>query len=164
MPPRVDVKVAPVPIDPVSSNPPAALAGRVITRDLTYYLDDGGTTLLIENTLFKIHISVLVPSIGPNSYNYESCLKLLVGSAGIPATGKGVSDGDPLVVSTLNARQFWHLLLALLGRPGDPFYMELLTDAKDRCRHTQDVFIRYLNIGNLADRLHMWNLADWAQH
>ncbi|CAE6477735.1 unnamed protein product [Rhizoctonia solani] len=163
MSPQVDVKADPLPIDPVSNNPPAALAGRIITRDLTHYLDDGTTTLLIENTLFKIHISVLVPSIGPNKYDYESCLKLLIGSSGIPATGKGVSDVDPLVISTLNARQFRHLLLALLGRPGDPFYMALLTDAKDRCRHTQEVFIRYLDIGNLADRLHMWGLADWAQ-
>ncbi|CAE7085590.1 unnamed protein product [Rhizoctonia solani] len=161
MSPQVDAKATPLPdTERHFGDLPAA---QVITRDSTYYLDDGSSTLLIQNTLFKIHLSVLVPSIGPRTYNYDSCLKLLVGNSDLPANGKG-SDADPLVISTLTARQFRHLLLALLGRPGDPLYMALLTDAKDRCRHTQEVFIRYLDIGTLADRLHMWNLADWAQH
>ncbi|CAE6421316.1 unnamed protein product [Rhizoctonia solani] len=161
---QVDVKVAPPPNNPVPSDLPATPAARAIIRDSTYYLDDGSTILLIGNTLFKIHLSILVPSIGPNNYDYDSCLRLLIGNPGFPSTGKGASDADPLAISTLSARQFRHLLLALLGRPGDPFYMALLTDAKDRCRHTQEVFIRYLDIGNLDDRLHMWNLADWAHH
>ncbi|KAG8707075.1 hypothetical protein FRC11_007716, partial [Ceratobasidium sp. 423] len=47
--------------------------------------------------------------------------------------------------------------------PGDPEYMDLLTDARDSLRHTKEAFLKYLDIGYLASRLRIQSLAGWAQ-
>ncbi|CAE6477738.1 unnamed protein product [Rhizoctonia solani] len=130
-------------------------------RDPKYYLNSGNVVLLIERVLFKIDVSILKAEIGPWGFYGLSPVQLLVGHNKQTLGTRG--SFDPVVVPEIKAQQFRHLLLALLGRPGDPEYMDLFTDAKDCLRHTKETFLKYLDIGYLASRLQMKRLANWAR-
>ncbi|KAL5639308.1 hypothetical protein ACGC1H_006723 [Rhizoctonia solani] len=132
----------------------------IYPRDLKYYMNGGDTVFLIEGVLFRINLSILEPE-GPQEPTRPSCVQLLVGRHR-QISGTGTSF-NPIVISEIKAQQFRHLLLALLGRPGDPVYMELLTDARDTLRHTKETFLKYLDIGYLASRLRIHSLANWAR-
>lgn len=79
-----------------------------------------------------------------------------------PTKKKGQSDADPIIIADVKAESFRHFLLALLGRPGDPDYMCLLTEAKDDRTHNPTTFNRYLDIGDLAGRFGIADLTRWA--
>jgi hypothetical protein len=51
----------------------------------------------------------------------------------------------------------------LRRRPNDPEYLRLLASAKDEHNHTQDAFIFYLDVGNLALRFGIGRLESWAR-
>ncbi|KAH7334309.1 hypothetical protein B0J17DRAFT_720720 [Rhizoctonia solani] len=129
-------------------------------QDPEYYLNGGNVVLLIEGILFKIDVSILKAEMGSWVFYGPSPVQLLVGRN---TQIFGSTNLDPVVVPEIKAQQFRHLLLALLGRPGDPEYMNLLTDAKDSLRHTKETFLKYLDIGYLASRIQLKRLAGWAK-
>ncbi|KDN37727.1 hypothetical protein RSAG8_09995, partial [Rhizoctonia solani AG-8 WAC10335] len=134
--------------------------GSTYPQDPKYYVNGGDAVFLIEGILFKINIYILEPD-GPQERSRPSCVQLLVGRHR-QIFGTGASF-DPVIVPRIKAQQFRHLLLALLGRPGNPEYMDLLADARDTLRHTKETFLKYLDIGRLASRLQIHTLASWAR-
>ncbi|KAG8740866.1 hypothetical protein FRC10_003821 [Ceratobasidium sp. 414] len=75
---------------------------------------------------------------------------------------KGTSDTNPIEIRNIKAPQFRNLLFALLGTPDDVEYLSLLTDANRVHYHTQDTFLRYLDINLLAVYFGMKGLELWA--
>ncbi|CAE6504215.1 unnamed protein product [Rhizoctonia solani] len=132
-----------------------------LRRDEKYYFEDASTVLLVGEVLFKINLSLLSPKLEQGFYDPHLCIQFL--TQGQSPTGTGKTDTDPLIVHDVTAIQFRHWLLALLGRPGDNDYMQLLTGVTNHRSQIQALFTKYLDIGTLANRFQMSDLTAWAQ-
>lgn len=141
----------------------STLVAQTYPRDPAYYFEDASTVLLVGGVLFKVQLSLLMPDPKPENYDFDSCIKYLLGDPNTQLSSRGATDADAVPIPNVSARQFRHLLLALLGRPGTPEYAALFTDAQNPDRHTQEVFVRYLDIGTLARRFKIDSLGSWAQ-
>ncbi|KDQ62688.1 hypothetical protein JAAARDRAFT_122179 [Jaapia argillacea MUCL 33604] len=91
------------------------------TRDSLYYISDGNTVLLVENTLFKVHRSTLVK----DGSSFETLFSLPCeappssSNQTVPAVGplpEGESDDNPIHLHD-TADQFRALLWALYALP-----------------------------------------------
>lgn len=112
---------------------------------------------LIDGVLFRLQGSLLTSHSEKSSEFAGFIRKQLSGN-----NRKGTSDGNPIEIRNIKAPQFRNLLFALLGTPADPDYMSLLTDASRANYHTQDTFLRYLDINLLAVYFGMKGLELWA--
>ncbi|CAE6504221.1 unnamed protein product [Rhizoctonia solani] len=133
-------------------------------RDSSYYFEgiEGSLVFLVDGYLFRVHPSIFAPQLEPYP-KVVDCSSYLYSLVDLDpqTTGTG-TDADPILIANIRAQQFRHLLLALLGRPGDPEYMSLLTDGEKDYRHSHATFIKYLDIATLAGHLQMINLSSWA--
>ncbi|KAG8727189.1 hypothetical protein FRC12_022729 [Ceratobasidium sp. 428] len=127
------------------------------TRDPKYYFEDGSDVLLIDGVLFKLQGSLLTSHSDKNSEFAGFMKKQLSGN-----NKKGTSDANPIEIRNIKAPQFRNILFALLGTPADAEYLSLLTDASRVNYHTQETFLRYLDINLLAVYFGMKGLELWA--
>ncbi|KAF8603029.1 hypothetical protein BDV93DRAFT_523617 [Ceratobasidium sp. AG-I] len=133
------------------------------TRDSKYYYHDGNTVFLVGGSLFKFQATILAPNESTKPYEFEPLMRdLLDPQNATTSDTKGSSNSNPLTIPNVEAKQFHDLLLAVLGRPGEAEYMSLITDARQTRSHTQDMFLRYSDIGDLAARFGITDLANWA--
>ncbi|KAF8628625.1 hypothetical protein AX15_003760 [Amanita polypyramis BW_CC] len=74
-------------------------------RDDSFYFDDGSCTIRVEDTLFKVHRSIL----SKDSSSFDTMFSLPQG--GKPS--EGISDESPVVLSGDTVLEFKHFLWAL---------------------------------------------------
>ncbi|KAI0763568.1 hypothetical protein BD413DRAFT_616225 [Trametes elegans] len=92
---------------------------RLPTRDPTYYINDGNSVLLVENTLFKIHRSVLTK----DTSAFETMFQLsgetdsARSDSSMTAAQEGESDDNPIRLQGDTADDFRALLWALYALP-----------------------------------------------
>ncbi|KDQ17865.1 hypothetical protein BOTBODRAFT_171575 [Botryobasidium botryosum FD-172 SS1] len=86
----------------------------VRTRDHKYYFEDGNIILLVEDTLFNVHRSLLAQ----DSSIFGSTFSLPV-SQTTSSDLEGSSDDSPFLLPGESAENFRLLLMALYGLPGD---------------------------------------------
>ncbi|KAG6333001.1 hypothetical protein ID866_6092 [Astraeus odoratus] len=93
------------------------------SRDPTYYIPDGNTVLLVENTLFKVHRSTLTKdaSTFDSMFSLDSDLRsssCMSTSSTVSAVGpEGESDDNPIRLQGDTADEFRALLWALYSLP-----------------------------------------------
>ncbi|KAG8736187.1 hypothetical protein FRC10_009583 [Ceratobasidium sp. 414] len=134
------------------------------TRDPEYYFNDGSAVFLVEGILFKFQASLLAPH-STSKITFKTALSATVTLLDLSDTSEGrpgATDENPVEVSGCNAWTFRLLLLALLGRPGDPAYMHLLTAAQDSNNHDRDLALHYIHLGITAARFDLIKIARWA--
>ncbi|CAE6480174.1 unnamed protein product [Rhizoctonia solani] len=72
------------------------------------------------------------------------------------------SDSSPIELLGITKKQFRTYLLLITGLPYDKAYLSLLMDYSIPENHSQDLFLRYLDIVAVAPRLGMIKLEEWA--
>lgn len=93
------------------------------SRDSTYYIADGNTVLLVENTLFKVHRSTLTKdaSTFDSMFSLDSDLRSsshVSGNSTVTTVGpEGENDDNPIRLQGDTADQFRALLWALYSLP-----------------------------------------------
>ncbi|KAF8673618.1 hypothetical protein RHS04_07607 [Rhizoctonia solani] len=133
------------------------------SRDAKYYLPDDSGVFLVDNTLFKLHATqvfgprpVLVPKLkkGIVPTYIEDIIPRLPDS----------SDGTPIVLPYITAKQFRNYLLAITCRPGDENYSKLDRYGYIMCHgeQLQDLYTLYVDIATPAQLFGMIKLEDWA--
>ncbi|KAG8715675.1 hypothetical protein FRC09_016419 [Ceratobasidium sp. 395] len=130
-------------------------------RDPEYYFEDGSTIFLVENTLFKIHRSLLTP----RSEVFGSMFALPnQPNAATPTffTIEGLCDDIPIVIPGVRAIHFRYLLLYFYGTMADSAYRSLVLDATNESEHSPETFVKYLHIASLAHRFCFSSVEVWA--
>ncbi|KIM66809.1 hypothetical protein SCLCIDRAFT_1210863 [Scleroderma citrinum Foug A] len=91
------------------------------SRDATYYIPDGNTVLLVENTLFKVHRSTLTKdtSTFDSMFSLDSDLRLNSSNSNITIGPEGESDDNPIRLQGDTADEFRALLWALYSLPNE---------------------------------------------
>ncbi|KAF8599771.1 hypothetical protein BDV93DRAFT_525857 [Ceratobasidium sp. AG-I] len=140
-----------------SNNNIRSLIPNTYTRDPTYYYYDGNIVFLVEDVLSKLHKSILIPRMMAETCEFRQVKTSNNGSS------QGKNDTNPIIVRGVNAEDFGHFLFAIMGTPDDPNYLALLNGAADYHNHTQDAFLRYLEISMLAYRFGMSKLEAWSR-
>ncbi|CAE6415021.1 unnamed protein product [Rhizoctonia solani] len=74
------------------------------------------------------------------------------------------SDTSPIEIRGITKKQFQTYLLLITGLPYNNDYLPLLVDYLTPEKHTQDLFLRYLDIATVAPRLGMAKLEEWAMN
>lgn len=128
------------------------------SHDPKYYYEDGNVVFLVDQVRFKLHKSILA------SHMYKDCEfgQIKRTDAGLATNEEGSGDANPIVVRNTSAQDFRNFLLAILGTPGDPEFLSLLSEAEDDRNHTKDTFLRHLGISVLAERFGMTHLEAWS--
>ncbi|KAI9509480.1 hypothetical protein F5148DRAFT_996597 [Russula earlei] len=115
-----------------------------IVRDKDYYLSDGSCIILVENTLFNVHRTIL----SKDSSSFSSMFTLPQG--GKPAEGQ--SDHNPVILVGDSASQFRNFLWALYALPH-----ELLQVHSNLANLT-----RLIDIASIANKYSFKSLETWA--
>ncbi|KAG2155803.1 uncharacterized protein EDB93DRAFT_1247449 [Suillus bovinus] len=80
-------------------------------RDDTYYMSDGSCILRVQNTLFKVHRTILSKD--------QSSFGLMFTLPQGEISGEGMSDDHPIVLQGDSAEEFRHFLWALYALPSE---------------------------------------------
>ncbi|KAJ1306213.1 hypothetical protein OPQ81_010921 [Rhizoctonia solani] len=130
-------------------------------KDARFYQPDGSSVLLVDGVLFKVQATAIFgsrPEVAPESNRkftpmyIEDVLPRLSNS----------SDTHPIEVSSITKEQFRTYLLLITGLPYDEEYISLLVDYLTPEKHSQNLFLRYLDIATVAPRFGMSKLENWA--
>ncbi|KAG8758552.1 hypothetical protein FRC11_003470 [Ceratobasidium sp. 423] len=151
--------------DPTNNqNPPpddASTTTFTYPRDARYYQPDGSGTFLVEGVLFKATaIFGSRPEVAPGSNRkfvpaYIEDILPIISHSG---------DTSPIEIRGITKKQFQTYLLLITGLPYSDDYLPLLVDYLTPEKHTQDLFLRYLDIATVAPRLGMTKLEAWAMN
>ncbi|KAK7048637.1 BTB domain-containing protein [Favolaschia claudopus] len=127
------------------------------TRDPTYYIPDGNTVLLVENTLFKVHRSMLVKdkSAFDSMFSLEAYTEDTTSSSSlIPSTAnaEGESDENPIRLQGDKAEEFSALLWSLYSLPSEI--------ASAMSAHAND--LQLINLARIAHKYQFRSTENWA--
>lgn len=148
------------------NNPPAGGAGATtptLPKDPRYYQPDGSGVFLVDGILFKVQATAIFGTRPKetaesnrkfNPVYIEDMLPRLAGS----------SDTSPIELSSITKKQFHTYLLLITGLPYDEEYLSLLVGYLAPEKHSQDLFLRYLDIATIAPRFGMSQLGEWAMN
>ncbi|QRV83146.1 hypothetical protein RhiJN_11162 [Ceratobasidium sp. AG-Ba] len=138
----------------------SSLSGKLdgpISRDNSYYFEDGNAVFLVGNVLFKLHSSLLMRE----CEMFENMFTLPVKR--MRSGGEdGTCDERPIVVPHIEPQPFRNFLLIFYGRPSDTDYRSLMMDATDPNNHNSSVFLKLIDIADLAHRFVAPELESWA--
>ncbi|CAE6435752.1 unnamed protein product [Rhizoctonia solani] len=128
------------------------------SRDLEYYFDDGSITFCIEDTLFKVHASILRlrPSDFEGRFNAsDECVN----------STRGTCNETPMVIPNIKASQFRNLMRVIYCPPSDKFFLSLpaAVSANIEEGDAWTKFIFYLDVASLAHRFGMHHIEKWAK-
>ncbi|KZT11817.1 uncharacterized protein LAESUDRAFT_153623 [Laetiporus sulphureus 93-53] len=127
--------------------PSATLGPQAVVRDSTYYLADGDCTLRVENTLFKVHRTVL-----------SEDSSVFVGMFELPseedADMDGSSDDHPVVLIGDTVAEFEQFLWLLYSRSRQKY----LTVPEDRAIYLEPL----LDAARLANKYSFTEALTWA--
>ncbi|KAJ3825467.1 hypothetical protein F5880DRAFT_238888 [Lentinula raphanica] len=113
-----DKDISSTPVSPIHSDIPAEAMNGITTpeqprinalRDPSYYFEDGSCILLVQDTLFNVHRSLL----SRDSSSFSTMFTLPQGSHDV----EGQSDDNPIVLGGDKPSEFRHFLWALYALP-----------------------------------------------
>ncbi|KAG2359638.1 hypothetical protein BDR07DRAFT_1452278 [Suillus spraguei] len=122
-------------------------------HDPTYYIPDGNTVLLVENTLFRVHRSTLTKdkSTFDSMFSLDSDLRSS-SSTSVTAGPEGESDDNPIRLQGDTAQEFRALLWALYALPHE------LTLALTPKANTSQLF----NLARITHKYEFRSIEAWA--
>ncbi|KAG1879156.1 hypothetical protein F4604DRAFT_1891821 [Suillus subluteus] len=122
-------------------------------HDPTYYIPDGNTVLLVENTLFRVHRSILTKdkSTFDSMFSLDSDLRSS-SSTSVTAGPEGESDDNPIRLQGDTAQEFRALLWALYALPPE------LTLALTPKANTSQLF----NLARITHKYEFRSIEAWA--
>jgi hypothetical protein len=113
-------------------------------RDEIYYFEDGSCIILIEDTLFNIHRSIL----SKDSSSFRSLFSLPQGSIDV----EGRSDDNPIILTGDTPEEFRHFLWALYALPPE---LQVATTPSANLGHLIDV-------AKVANKYSFKSIETWA--
>ncbi|KAJ7143507.1 hypothetical protein C8R43DRAFT_1014442 [Mycena crocata] len=123
------------------------------TRDPTYYISDGNTVLQVENTLFKVHRSMLIKdkstfdsmfSLDAFTQNTEDTL--------MPSNSEGDSDENPIRLLGDKAEEFSALMWSLYSLPAEVAF-SMTVQAND---------LQLIHLARIAHKYQFRSTELWA--
>ncbi|CUA74784.1 hypothetical protein RSOLAG22IIIB_11473 [Rhizoctonia solani] len=132
-----------------------------IQKDPTYYFRDGNLVLLVEDTLFKVHASVLGRESETFNRMLDSANQLSASEDLVPLNLMGETG---FRVVDMKAEHFRHFLFMFYGLPSNQSYRSVMNhDNNARQDHGQVInFHIYLDVAEIANRFSAPNLKSWA--
>lgn len=131
-------------------------------QDPKYYFPDGSLVLLVEETLFKVHASVL----GRESATFRR----LTEQTDPPNEDSGLTKIDVLgetvfKIPGIKAEHFRNFLIMFYGLPTNQAYRALMSDFSDfsQVPNLHIYWHVYLDVAEVASRLMAPNLEAWAR-
>ncbi|KAI0632319.1 hypothetical protein C8Q77DRAFT_1218732 [Trametes polyzona] len=127
---------------------------RLPTRDPTYYINDGNSVLLVENTLFKVHRSVLTK----DKSAFETMFQLsgetdsARSDSSMGATQEGESDDNPIRLQGDTADEFRALLWALYALPHE---LTIAMSGEADC-------VQLVNLVRITHKYQFRSIMNWA--
>ncbi|KAL4251797.1 hypothetical protein ABKN59_004653 [Abortiporus biennis] len=124
------------------------------TRDPVYYIHDGNSVLLVENTLFKVHRSTLTKdqSAFETMFQISSEADTSKSDSSMTAAPEGGDDANPIRLQGDTADEFRALLWALYALPH-----ELTIAMTPEANPTQ-----LLNLTRITHKYHFRGIMKWA--
>ncbi|PPQ95264.1 hypothetical protein CVT26_014838 [Gymnopilus dilepis] len=113
-------------------------------HDETYYFEDGSCVLLIQDTLFNVHRTIL----SKDSSSFGTMFSLPQGSMEI----EGRSDENPIILTGDTPDEFRHFLWALYALPPE---LRIITGANANLNHLID-------IARVSNKYSFKSLETWA--
>ncbi|KAG8740872.1 hypothetical protein FRC10_003827 [Ceratobasidium sp. 414] len=126
-----------------------------LIRDSTYYFNDRGIVLQVEDVLFKIEISHLAN----HSEVFKNMLEVPPASDG----AEGTSDANPVILPQIEAEEFRSLLFIFYQSPFNRDFISFMSGASDSRNQNPPAFKRYLDIARLSRRFCMPEGEEWAK-
>ncbi|KAJ6508369.1 hypothetical protein C8R45DRAFT_441074 [Mycena sanguinolenta] len=123
------------------------------TRDQTYYISDGNTILQVENTLFKVHRSMLIKdkstfdsmfSLDAYTYNTED--------PQMNDPSEGESDENPIRLHGDKAEEFSALMWSLYSLPAE-LALAMTSQAND---------LQLIHLARIAHKYQFRSTESWA--
>ncbi|KAG2145877.1 hypothetical protein DEU56DRAFT_788604 [Suillus clintonianus] len=123
-------------------------------HDPTYYIPDGNTVLLVENTLFRVHRSTLTKdkSTFDSMFSLDSDLRSSSSTPSVTAGPEGESDDNPIRLQGDTAQEFRALLWALYALPHE------LTLALTPKANTSQLF----HLARITHKYEFRSIEAWA--
>ncbi|EMD39795.1 hypothetical protein CERSUDRAFT_112062 [Gelatoporia subvermispora B] len=124
------------------------------SRDPTYYISDGNSVLLVENTLFKVHRSILTK----DRSAFETMFQLSTeadssrSDSSMTTVPEGETDENPIRLPGDTADEFRALLWALYAMPH-----ELMTAMTSEANCTQ-----LLNLARITHKYQFRSIETWT--
>ncbi|KAI0345957.1 hypothetical protein BDW22DRAFT_1389955 [Trametopsis cervina] len=124
------------------------------SRDSTYYISDGNSVFLVENTLFKVHRSTLMKdkSAFETMFQLSSETDSSRSDMSSAASTEGDADDNPIRLQGDTADEFRALLWSLYALPH-----ELLTALTPEADYTQ-----MFNLARITNKYQFRSLESWA--
>ncbi|CAE6391735.1 unnamed protein product [Rhizoctonia solani] len=130
------------------------------SRDPDYYFEDGCAILLVQDTLFKVHASLLKAQ----SQVFQGMLTMPSGDA---VNTQGFSEQHPIIIPQAKLSQFRNLLKMIYSPASSAFHLSLQTfnksDPSDLRSKTWDKFVFYLDVATLCHKFEMAEMEQWAK-
>ncbi|OJA09328.1 hypothetical protein AZE42_05459 [Rhizopogon vesiculosus] len=141
-------------VDVSPSTPKLQLQLSIPHHDPTYYIPDGNTVLLVENTLFRVHRSTLTKdkSTFDSMFSLDSDLRSSTSTSSVTAGPEGESDDNPIRLQGDTAQEFRALLWALYALPHE------LTLALTPKANTSQLF----NLARITHKYEFRSIEAWA--
>ncbi|KAI0685800.1 hypothetical protein BC835DRAFT_1289330 [Cytidiella melzeri] len=124
------------------------------SRDSTYYISDGNSVFLVENTLFKVHRSTLMKdkSAFETMFQLSSETDSSRSDSSVTLSTEGDADENPIRLQGDTADEFRALLWSLYALPH-----ELLTALTPEADYTQ-----LFNLARITNKYQFRSLESWA--
>ncbi|KAJ7256782.1 hypothetical protein B0H12DRAFT_1111677 [Mycena haematopus] len=127
-----------------AANPTASGSHGRYIHDDTYYLEDGSCIILVQNTLFNVHRTIL----SKDNSSFCTMFTLPQGDNDI----EGRSDDNPIVLTGDTVAEFRHFLWALYALPPEL-----------RIIHSSDADLTQLmNIARIANKYSFKTIETWS--
>ncbi|KAJ7069553.1 hypothetical protein C8F01DRAFT_1245750 [Mycena amicta] len=124
------------------------------TRHAQYYISDGNTVLRVENTLFKVHRSMLVKdkSAFDNMFSLESFTHNTTDEFPMSGPQEGDSDENPITLHGDRADEFSALMWSLYSLPA-----EIANSMGNQANDAQ-----LINLARIAHKYQFRSTESWA--
>ncbi|CAE6432798.1 unnamed protein product [Rhizoctonia solani] len=130
------------------------------SRDPDYYFEDGCVILLVEDTLFKIHASLM-------KAQSQAFVGMLAMPSGDAANTQGLSEQHPIIIPQVKPPQFRNLLKMIYSPASSAFHSSLQSfdnnDSSGLKSKTWDKFAFYLDVATLCHKYEMAEMEQWAK-
>ncbi|CUA75735.1 hypothetical protein RSOLAG22IIIB_06042 [Rhizoctonia solani] len=125
--------------------------GREPLRDSQYYFEDGSLNLRVEDTLFKVHTSLLKLRPSDLEGKFEC--------------GNSTGGVENVIIPTIKAAQFRNLMQVIYCPPSDKLFLSLPAIPSDGIEEKDALkqFIFYLDVTSLAHQFGMHDVEKWAK-
>ncbi|KAH8104658.1 hypothetical protein BXZ70DRAFT_888007 [Cristinia sonorae] len=126
------------------------------SRDPLYYISDGNSVLLVENTLFKVHRSTLTKdkSAFETMFQLSSETDSSRSDSSMTVAQEGENDDNPIRLQGDTAEEFRSLLWALYALPNE---LMDATGANANCT-------QLVNLARISHKYQFRSIETWALH